>query len=308
MIATKAFGVLVLLLGPAAGLYLAGYAGPAHYLALGAVLAAQISLLARPVAGFAVLLPVLYAAAAITAQATSGVAALIIATAVVVGAASSQGLQRGLLAVLAATLIGSSEPATPSAVLSPALSMLAGSTYGFLLSITVLRGISVGARAVHPQTALSYAVLLAVLVIVAWFAARAFGLAQGWWVPLTVASVGQPALSGSVRRSLASLACALAGTLLLVALIELSLAPSIRGALLLLLGMVVLVAGPSRRWLRALSFTPILLLVDVHSVAHAPAGEYLQSALLACVTVFCVALLGQWLLWTIRPDAGHVPA
>ena len=305
---TKAFGVLALLLGPAAALYAAGYVTLAHYFALGAVLATQMSLLSRPVAGFSVLLPVVYAAAAITAQSTSGVAALIVAAAAVVGAASSQGLQRGLLAVLAATLIGSSEPAAPSAVLSPALAMLVGSTYGFLLTITVLRDISFDARAVHPQTALGYAVLLAVLVTVAWFAARAFGLSQGWWVPLAVASVGQPALSGSVRRSLAFLAGTLAATLLLVAVIELSGAPAVRAVLLLMLGMIVLVAGPTRRWLRALLLTPILLLVDVHSGGHAPVAEYLQSALLACTAVFCVALLGQWLLWTLRPDPGHVPA
>jgi hypothetical protein len=301
-------GVLALLMGPAAALYLAGYAGPAHYLALGAVLAVQISLLARPVAGFSVLLPVVYAAAAITAQSTSGVAALIVAVAAVVGAASSQGLQRGLLAVLAATLIGSSEPAAASAVLPVALTMLAGSTYGFLLSVSVLRDVSVDARAVHPQTALSYAVLLAVLVTVAWFAARAFDLAHGWWLPLAIASAGHPALSGSVRRSLACLAATLLGTLVLVAIIEFGDAPAFRAALLLLLGTVILVAGPSRRWLRALLFTPILVLVVSHARGHAPPVEYVQSALLACGAVFAVALLGQWLLWTIRPDPGHVPA
>jgi hypothetical protein len=305
---TKAFGVLALVLGPAAGLYLAGYASQAHYFALGAVLAAQICLLARPVAGFAVIVPVTYAAAAITAQSTSGVAAFIVAAAALVGAASSQGLQRGLLAVLAATLIGSMEPASPSAVLAPALAMLVGSSYGFLLSVTALRGISLDARAVHPQTALSYAVLLSVLVTVAWFAARAFDLAHGWWVPLAVASVGHPALSGSVRRSLFYLAGALLGTLALVSVIEFSDAAALRAVLLVVLGLVLLLAGRSNRWLRALLFTPILILLVSHAGGHAPPLEYLRSAFLACSVVFGFAMLGQWLLWTIRPDPGHVPA
>ena len=178
----KALGLLALVLGPAVAMYLAGFAAQAHYFALGTVLAAQMSLLARPVAGFSVLLPLAYAAAAITAQSTGGVAALIVAVAAIVGAASSQGLQRGLLAVLAATLIGSSEPAAPSAVLAPTLAMFVGSTYGFVLAGTALRNVIVDARAVDPDTALSFAVLLAVLVIVAWLAARVVGLEHGWWV------------------------------------------------------------------------------------------------------------------------------
>ena len=62
--------------------------------------------------------------------------------------------------------------------------------------------------------------------------------------------------------------------------------------------------GRTRRWLRALFFTPILLLLVSHPGGHPPVLEYLQSALLACAAVFGVALLGQWLLWTIRPDPG----
>jgi hypothetical protein len=304
----KAFGLIVLVLGPAAALYLAGYTAQAHYVALGTVLAAQMSLLARPVAGFSVLLPLAYAAAAITAQSTGGVAALIFAVAAIVGAASSQGLQRGLLAVLAATLIGSSEPAAPSAVLGPTLAMFVGSTYGFLLAGTALRDIIVDARAVSPNTALSFAVLLAVLVIVAWLAARVFGLAHGWWVPFAVAAAGHPAITGSAGRSLAVLAATLVGTLVLVAITELSDVVAVRAVMLLAFSAVILVAGRTRRWLRALLFTPILLLLVAHPGGHPPVLEYLQSALLACSAVFGVALLGQWLLWTIRPDPGHVPA
>jgi hypothetical protein len=304
----KALGVLALVLGPATALYLAGYTSHAHYVALGAVLAVQMSLLARPVAGFSVLLPVAYGAAAITAQSTGGVAALIVAVAAIVGAASSQGLQRGLLAVLAATLIGSSEPGPPSAVLTPFLAMLVGSSYGYFLAVTSLRDIIVDARAVQPQTALSFAVLLAVLVIVAWVAAGALELEHGWWVPMAVATAGHPAITGSVRRSLAILAVTLFGTLLLVAVTELNDSATARAVTLLTLGLVLLSAGRGRRWLRALLFTPLLVLLAVHPRHHPPTLEYLQAALLTCCVVFGVALLGQWLLWTIRPDLGHARA
>jgi hypothetical protein len=302
----KATGVLLLLLGPAAVLYATGYTSEAHCFALGAVLSAQMSLLARPVAGFSILLPVIYAAAAITAQSTDGVAALIVAAAALVGVASSQGFQRGVLAVLAATLIGSSEPATPSAVLVPMLAMLAGSGYGLLLALTVLRDVEVDTRAVRPQTALSYAALLAVLVTVAWLAARAFGVAHGWWIPLAVAAVGQPALEGSVRRSLVYLAGALLATLAMVAVFQFAAGPVAQASLLVAVGLVVLLAGPRRRWLRALFVTPMLVLVVGHHGDHL-AMDYVHSAFLACAVVFAFALLGQWLLWTIRPDPGRVP-
>jgi hypothetical protein len=302
----KAIGVLALLLGPAAVLQAAGYAPAAHWLALGAVLAAQMSLLARPVAGFSILLPVIYAAAAITAQSTDGVAALIVAAAALVGVASSQGFQRGVLAVLAATLIGASEPSSPSAVLLPMLVMLAGSAYGLMLVLTVLRDVGVNARAVRPQTALSYAALLAVLVTVAWLASRAFAVPHGWWIPLAVAAVGQPSLERSRRRSLVYLGGALLATLAMVTAFEFAAGAAAQAALLVVVGLVALVAGPRHRWLRALAVTPLLVLVVGHHGDHS-AVDYLRPAFLACVAVFAFALLGQWLLWTIRPDPGRVP-
>ena len=302
----KATGVLVLVLGPAALLHVTGHGAAAHGFALGAVLAMQMSLLARPVAGFSILLPVIYAAAAITAQSTDGVAALIIAAAALVGAASSQGFQRGVLAVLAVTLIGSSEPASPSAVLLPMLVMSAGSAYGLLLALTVLRDVDLDVRAVRPQTALSYAALLAVLVTVAWLAQRAFGVAHGWWIPLAVASVGQPALERSVGRSILYLAGALLATLAMVAVFEFFAGTAAQALLLVAVGLAVLVAGPRRRWLRALLLTPMLMLVAGHDADHTPM-EYLRVAFYACSAVFAFALLGQWLLWTIRPDPGRVP-
>lgn len=304
---TKATGVLALLLGPAVALYATGHVAEAHLFALGAVLSAQMCLLARPVAGFSILLPVIYAAAAITAQSTDGVVTLIVAAAALVGAASSQGFQRGILAVLAATLIGSSEPSTPSAVMVPLLVMLAGSAYGMLLALTVLRDVEVDMRAVRPQTALSYAALLAVLVTVAWFAAKAFAVPHGWWIPLAVAAVGQPALEGSVRRSILYLAGALAVTLALVAMIELAAGAAVQAILLVFVGLLILVLGPRRRWLRALLNTPFLILVAGRHTDYATM-DYLRSAFLACAVVFAFALLGQWLLWTIRPDPGRATA
>jgi hypothetical protein len=304
----RAFGLLALVLGPAAALYLLGYTAAAHYVALGTVLAAQMSLLARPVAGFSILLPLAYAAAAITAQSTGGVIALVVAVAAIVGAASSQGLQRGLLAMLAATLIGSSEPAAPSAVVAPTLALFAGSCFGYLLARTLLRDIIVDARAVNPRTALSFAMLLAILVLVAWLASRAVDLTRGWWIPFAVAAAGHPAISGSALRSLAILAATLLGTLVLVSIIELSDVVALRLVYLVVLSLLILTAGRTRRWLRALLYTPVLVLLVAHQGGRLQTLEYLQSALLACALVFGVALLGQWLLWTIRPDSGHAAA
>jgi hypothetical protein len=304
----RALGVLLLILGPAAAMYVAGYPAQAHYVAIGTVLAAQMCVLARPVAPFAFLLPVAYAAAAVTAQSTGGVGALIVAVAAIVGIASSQGLQRGLLAVLAATLIGSNEPATLSSVLVPALAMLAGATYGYFIGNGRLDGVIDDARAVQPQTALSYAVLLAVLVCAAWFAADAFALEHGWWVPMAVAATGHPAITVSVRRSLAILAATLFGTLLLVSVTEFTDSSVVRAAMLVALGLCFLTAGRTRRWLRALLFTPILVLLAAHPARHLAPIENLRAAALACCVVFGVAMLGQWLLWTIRPDRGHAPA
>jgi len=84
---TSTFGLALLLLGPIATASLAGYGEAAKFVGIGAVLAVLLGLLARPVAAFAVLLPVVYAAAALTVQSTHGVVALIVAIAAAVGAA-----------------------------------------------------------------------------------------------------------------------------------------------------------------------------------------------------------------------------
>ena len=68
----KAFGLVLLVLGPAAAAFLAGYTDVSQYFALGAVLAINLTVLARPIAPFAVLLPIAYAAAAVTSESTDG--------------------------------------------------------------------------------------------------------------------------------------------------------------------------------------------------------------------------------------------
>ena len=304
----KAFGLVVLVLGPTAVAYSAGYTDVSQYFALGAVLAINLTLLARPIAPFAALLPMAYAAAAVTSESTDGVAALIVAVAAAVGAASSQGLHRGLLAVLAAALIGSFEPAEGLTVFERAGSMLAGCVYGVMLGITLLRNVSVESRAVHPQTALSYAVLLAVLVLIAWLAARVADFAHGWWLPLAAAAIGEPALDRPPGRAVAQLALALFATLLLVVLIQSFDVPPVRllmvGALLLLM----LTVGRQTASLQALLLTPATVLLVQHRNLEHTVLDYLSSAFVACAIVFVATLLGKWVLWTLRPDTGRLAA
>src|SRR5512137_1385493 len=152
-------GLIVLLLAPAAATYLYGYPDIARNIALGTVLAFHLGALARPLAPFSFLIAGVYAAAAVTANFTDGVAALIVASAAATGAASSLGLHRGLLAMLAAALIGSFEPAAADVVAYRSLSIFGGSMYGFLLVVTAGRAMD-GHRplAVHSKTALSYSV------------------------------------------------------------------------------------------------------------------------------------------------------
>lgn len=302
----RALGLTMLLLAPAAGALLAGHGEPARYLALGAVLALQLSLLARPVATFSILLPTVYAAAAITANATDGVIALIVAVAAAVGAASSLGYQRGLLAVLAAALIGSSEAAVPSEVAYRAAAILAGSSYAYLLAITVLRDVRVEASAVNPQTALSYAVLLAVLVMAAWFIARYADLAHPWWLPLAVAAVGEPAADKSPRHSMVRLLATLAGTVALVVLVGGVESPVLHAALVVALAFVMLAGVRRWHWLPSVLITPLLVLLACRDAGHASMTDGLGAMLLASLLVFCLAALGQWVLWALRADSGRV--
>jgi len=304
----KALGSIALLLVPAALAYLLGYNEAAHYLALGALLALQLGLLARPLAGFAILLPLVYAAAAVTAESTDGVAALIVATAAAVGAASSQGLHRGLLALLAAALLGSFEPAAGSEVVRRAGFLLVGCSYGFLLVVAVMRGVPAPAPPLQPQSAAGYAVLLAAVALIGWFAAHLAGFEHAWWLPLAMVSVSDPAAGTSTRDGLLRGAAAATIVMLLVFATEAFASPWARGVLLLLALYCALTVGLRRYMVWAVLLVPMLLLLSSHSAAHQPPLDYLRIALAAFLPVLAVSGLGHWLYWTLRSGSGRVAA
>jgi hypothetical protein len=303
----RAFGLVLLLLFPAAASYATGHSEIARMLVLGTVFAFYFGILARPIAPFAVLIPAVYAAAALTANLTDGVAALILAVAAATGAASSLGYHRALLAVLAAALIGSFEPVAAPVAFERALAMLGGSVYGVLLVVTIGRGLTVDTRAVNSQTALSYSVLLAVLVLLAWFAARAAGLAEAWWLPLTVAALGEPSLDSTPARAVGKLMLALAGTLVLLAMFENGLEAATRALVAVIMLLTFLGAGRHRAWLQGFLLTPVLALLaagnDQFSI-----GAYLEPTLVVFAMVSVFTVLGKWMLWTLRPDSGHAAA
>jgi hypothetical protein len=300
----RAVPLVLLLLSPAAASYLYGYPSLARDVALGTVLAFYLGVLARPLAPFGGLLAVMYMAAAVTANFTDGVAALIVALAATTGAASSLGYHRALLAVLAAALIGSFEPATAGVAATHGMGLLAGCLYGYLLVRLLGQHFQPVPTAVHSRTALSYSVLLAVLVVVAWFTARAAGLTQGWWLPLTVAALGEPWLRHTPRQAVLRLALAMAGTLLLLAAFDLFDAPVLRAALALLLLLGMLSLGRVRGGWQGFLLTPVLVLL-VAGDADYSSGLYVEVTLLAFALVATFAVLGKWMLWTLRPDAGH---
>lgn len=304
----RAVLLIALLLGPSVLAYASGYASAAHYVALGSVLAFNLCTIARPLAPFFALVPAVYAAAAMTAQLSDGVAALIVAVAAVVGAASSQGFHRALLSVLAAALIGSFEPATGRQVLVCAASMLAGCACGFVVAVTAARRVDVRTVAVHPQTALSYALLLALLTLVAWFAARVAGLPHGWWLPLAAAAIGEPSLSGAVESAVRRTALALCATVPVLALIDSVIHPLARGAIVLTLAMMLFTTARRSVFLQSFFLTPVIVLFAMHQPAWPGGPLDLQATLVACAFVFAFSLLGKWTLWTLRPDAGRVPA
>lgn len=304
----RAVALIAALLAPALLTYWAGHAVAAHYVALGTVLAFNLGLLARPLGPFFALIPAVYAAAALTAQLSDGVAALIVAVAAAVGAASSQGLHRGLLAVLAAALIGSFEPSPAGDVLLRAAAMLAGCAYGYLVAVTAAGRIEVRSLAVHSNTALSYGMLLAVLTLVAWFAARIAGFPHGWWLPLAVAAIGEPSLSGSAERAVSRAAIALCATVPLLALIDSVANPLSRAVIVLCLSLLLFASGRRAPALQTFLLTPIVVLFASHQPAYPDGMEYLRETLLACAFVFAFSVLSKWVLWTLRPDAGRVTA
>lgn len=302
---TARITALLLLLAPAAALYLAGYPDPARDVVLGTVLAFHLGVLARPLAPFSFLIAAIYTAAAITANFTDGVAALIVAAAAATGAASSLGFHRGLLALLAAALIGSFEPAYATAAAWRGLALLAGCLYGFALVVTVAKPMVARPVAVHSTTALGYSVLLAVLVLIAWFTARAVGLEQGWWLPLTVAALGEPWLKNTPGQAVARLALALTGTLFALIVFGALTAAALRGGLAVTLLLALLTLGRGRPNVQDFLLTPVLVLLTAGSTAYAfdlnVAGTFIAFLIVAAFTV-----LGKWVLWTLRPDTGHV--
>jgi hypothetical protein len=303
----RAIGLVVLLLLPAAAAYRMGHDEFAHYCVLGTVLAFYLGVQARQLATFGVLIPFVYAAAAVTATYTDGVAALIVAVAAATGAASSLGYHSGLLAVLAAVLIGSYEPADADIVIARAAAMLAGACYGVLLVYTVVRGLVARTIAVNSQTALGYSMLLAVLVLVAWFMARVAHVAALWWLPLAVAAIGEPWLERTAGRAVGKLTVSLAATLVVLTLLEPVTEPALRAACAVVLMLCLVLAGRGRPWLQGFLFTPVLVLLASDDRNQASA-EYLQATLVAFAAVAVFTVLGKWVLWTLRPDAGHATA
>ena len=305
---TSTFGIALLLLGPILAASLAGFGEVAKYLGIGAVLAVLLGLLARPVAAFAVLLPVVYAAAALTVQSTDGVVALIVAIAAAVGAAGSLGLQRGLVALLAAALLGSFEPATAGDVLRRSGLMLVGIGYGFGLAVTVLRHVNVAGRAVRPQATVGYAALLAVLALVAWYAARMGGLAYAWWLPLAVVAVSEPVAKHSAWHALARTAAVLCTALVLVTVVVSVEAAWLRSAMLAVLVLAALWQGVRHPTLVALLLTPVLVLLSSLGPPDASLDGQLTSSLIASLVIFAATCLGHWAFWTLRTEPGRVTA
>lgn len=300
----RAIGIACLLLLPAVAAFLGGFDDYARVAVVGAVLAYFMGSLARPIARFGVLIPVVYAAAALTASFTGGVAALIVAIAAATGAASSLGYHRALLAVLAAALIGSFEPASAPVVFGKTLGMFAGCLYGVVLVATLGNGFATHPRAVSAGTALGYSVLLAALVLVAWFTARVAAIEHAWWLPLTVAALGDPWFEGTQRRAVLRLALALAGTLLVLALFETLLDPLWRLAGAVVMIVALLAMGPRRSQWRGFLLTPILVLLVAGDAEYAPM-QFLEATALAFAFVAVFTVLGKWVLWTLRPDPGH---
>lgn len=301
-------GTALLLLGPVAAASLAGHDEAAKYVGMGCVLAALMGVIARPAAPFALLLPVVYAAAALTAQSTDAVVALIVAIAAAVGAAGSMGLQRGLVALLGAALLGSFEPAGLEEVVSRSAWMLAGSAYALVLVLTLLRRLSVPGLALQPQAAVAYAVLLSVLSLVAWFAGRLGGLAHAWWLPLAVIAVSEPVAARSPWHSTLRTAAVLCMTLVLVTFADLVDAPAMRVATAGALLFAAAWQAPRHPTVVALLLTPLLVLVAGPAPDSGALAGSLPTVLAACMPVFAATCLCHFAFWTLRIEPARLPA
>jgi hypothetical protein len=305
---TKTITVVMLTLGPAAAAWLAGFGAASPYLALGAVLAIKLGVQARPAAGFALLLPVLYLAAAVTASSTDAVAALVVALAAAIGAAASLGLHRGLVALLAAALLGSFRPAVATGLLAESGWLLAGATYGWLISATLLRSVDLPATRVDGQNALGYAMLLACVTLVAWFAARVGGFDHPWWLPLTVVAVSEPRPEPTALRALLRTVLAATAALVLVWVTDVFESPGARIVLLLPLLVTGISIGWRRRPIAAVFLAPVLLLLSGQPASHEPPLDYLLACLAAFVPVLAVSSVGHWAYWTLRVAPRRVAA
>jgi hypothetical protein len=305
---TRILAILVVVLGPVVLAFVAGREEAAQYLGVGCVLALQLGLLARPIATSAVMLPVVYAAAALTAASTQGVVALIVAIAAAVGAASSKGLHRGLVALLGAALLGSFDPGETGDVVRRAALMLVGSTYGFVLATTALRGVRIEVRGAQSQAAIGYAVLLAVLALVAWFAARYGNFAYAWWLPLAIVAVSEPGVAGSARNSVLRIATGLAATFVLVTVVHSLDADLVRGGLLVAMVLGVLLLGRNHPAGVAVLVIPMLALLSSPSMTGSPPGDYLPDALVATLPILLVTCIAHWAFWMLHAeDARALP-
>jgi hypothetical protein len=297
---------LLLLLCPAATAWLAGLADAVPFLGLGTLLAVRLGVRARPAAAFAILLPVLYLAAAVTAHSTNAVVALMVAMAAAVGAAASLGLQRGLISLLAAALLGSFSQAGTSEVLAASGWLLAGSLYGWLLVATLLRRVSLPAPRVDAPAALGYALLLACLTLVAWFAARGGDFAHPWWLPLVAVAVSEPLPEPTAPRALRRLLLAAIASMVLVFVTDVF--ETHTGRALLLLPMLAAGLAASRRGapVAVVFLAPVLVLMSGQPASHEPPMEYLLDCLAAFIPVLLVSSAGHWAYWMLQPVARPV--
>ena len=186
--------------------------------------------------------------------------------------------------------------------------MLIGIGYGFGLVVTVLRDVNVAGRAVRPQATLGYAALLAVLALVAWYAARMGGLAYAWWLPLAVVAVSEPVAKHSPWHALARTAVVLCTTLVLVTVVVAVDAPALRGALLAALVLAAIWQGIRHPTLVALLLTPVLVLLSSLGPPDAELNGRLAASLIASLVIFAATCLGHWAFWTLRAEPGRVTA
>jgi len=305
---TRTIGIVVLMLAPAAVAWLAGMGEAAPFLALGTVLAVQLGMLARPAAAFALLLPFLYLAAAVTAHATDAVVALVAAIAAAVGASASLGLQRGLSALLAAALLGSFSPAETVEALAESGWLLAGSAYGWTVASTWLRGAHLPMPRLDGQSAPGYALLLACVTLCAWFAARVGSFAHPWWLPLAMVAVSEPSEEPDAARAVLRMLLAAIATMVLVFVTDVFETPASRAMLALPMLAAAVAATVRSHHLAAVFVAPLLLLLSGQPASREPPLDYLLDSLAAFVPVLIVASVGHWVLWTLRPTSARVVA